>query len=105
MEDPNTVAFLKQLIGICFEDQNVPEPILEPFSALVAEHIITEHPEVVFQNDFAPIQRIVSQFSAPGRTGDGDQGIFMCHWMPLNTDEKKKHSELLRRARQEHDAR
>jgi hypothetical protein len=92
LEDPNVVASLTHIIGICFE--RVPEVILVPFAITVSTIILREYPEACARDDFEELAHIISQFEAPGRIGENDQGVYVCHWAPLKPDERKKLDEL-----------
>jgi hypothetical protein len=87
LEDPNVVASLINIIYICFE--RVPEAILEPFAITVADIVLSEYPEAVARNNREELAHIISQFTAPSRTGANDQGVFVCHWPTLTDDERE----------------
>jgi len=86
LESAETLELLTQIIGICFA--RVPQAILEPFSLTVTEILLREYPDAVLRNDYNELRHIISQFTAPSRTGENDLGVFVCHWPPLTPGER-----------------
>lgn len=76
----------------------MPEVILIPFATTVTTIILREYPEACLRNDFTELAHIISQFEAPGRIGEDDQGVYVCHWTPLLKGERKKLAELRKAA-------
>jgi hypothetical protein len=89
LEDLQSVIFLTELIGICFEHRKVPDTIFLRFCTLVVDIITAEYPDVLRHRDVNTLRRIICSFTAPSRTGDDDIGACIAHWMPLKKDENK----------------
>jgi hypothetical protein len=57
------ISLLTHLVGICFEQREIPECILLPFSVLVVEDLLAKHAEAVFAWDEPTLRRIISSFT------------------------------------------
>jgi len=90
------VASLTHIISICFE--RVPEVILVLFAITVTDIILREYPGACERDDISELAQIISQFEAPGRIGDNDQGVYVCHWCPLTKEEREKLARLRKAA-------
>jgi hypothetical protein len=63
LEEPDVFNFLTYLIGLCFEQCNIPDSIFVHFSALIIDVLLTEHLDVVSSGDDQKLRRIITSFT------------------------------------------